>query len=166
MVVNETTQKWLDNNKDRVSGYNKKYRDNHKEIIREYARLYRETHREERKEYLKNFPKDKLKEYQKRWKDNRTPATKERLKLNLRIYARKLTKKRKRLLVDYKGGKCERCGYNKNLAALEFHHIDPKTKEFNMGRNLSRDMDKLKLEVDKCMLLCANCHKEEHNPDY
>lgn len=62
--------------------------------------------------------------------------------------------------IEYKGGKCERCGYNKCRAALEFHHKDPTTKDPRglKAYNLSR----LYAEVDKCLLLCANCHREEH----
>jgi predicted nucleic acid-binding Zn ribbon protein len=70
-------------------------------------------------------------------------------------------------MIEYKGGKCERCGYNKNMAALEFHHVNPEEKEFPLdARRLSNThIDRLKKEVDKCMLLCANCHREIHHPD-
>ena len=64
-------------------------------------------------------------------------------------------------MVDYKGGKCEICGYNKCLEALEFHHKDPNEKDFSIANNF-KSMDKMKTEVDKCLLLCANCHREEH----
>lgn len=75
--------------------------------------------------------------------------------------------KRKLELISYKGGKCEMCGYNSNIAALEFHHIDPNEKEFQLdARHLSNtSLDKLKKEADKCKLLCANCHRTLHNPD-
>ena len=71
-------------------------------------------------------------------------------------------KRLKRRLVDYKGGKCERCGYDKCFAALDFHHLVPGEKDFSLSRGSSLSFDKLKLEVDKCILLCANCHREEH----
>ena len=63
---------------------------------------------------------------------------------------------------------CERCGYNKNLAALEFHHIDPNVKSFAMdGRTFANlSPDKIEKEATKCMLLCSNCHKEIHFPHY
>ena len=75
--------------------------------------------------------------------------------------------KRKLELILYKGGKCEVCGYNHNIAALEFHHINPDTKEFQLDmRHLSNtSLDKLKVESDKCKLLCSNCHRELHNQD-
>lgn len=75
--------------------------------------------------------------------------------------------KRKLELVNYKGGKCEKCGYNKNIAALQFHHINPEEKEIKLDvRRLSAtNIDTLYREVDKCMLLCANCHAETHHQD-
>ncbi len=72
----------------------------------------------------------------------------------------------KKELIKYKGGKCERCGYNKSIYALHFHHIDPSIKDFSISeyfkKNSKIDMDLFKKEVDKCMLVCANCHAELH----
>ena len=71
-------------------------------------------------------------------------------------------KRTKQKLVDYKGGKCEICEYNKSISALEFHHIDPNKKDFQVsGKCWS--FEKLKKEVDKCMLVCSNCHREIHD---
>ena len=60
----------------------------------------------------------------------------------------------------YKGSKCESCGYDKYKGALEFHHKDPKKKDPQGLRKYKRE--KLFAELDKCVLLCANCHREEH----
>ena len=71
----------------------------------------------------------------------------------------------KHKLILYKGGKCEKCGYNKCEGALHFHHLNPKEKEFTVSQiNLNEyfTLEKLYREVDKCVLLCANCHAEEH----
>jgi len=59
---------------------------------------------------------------------------------------------------------CEFCGYNKNWAALDFHHKDPTTKENEVAQMKTHSIEKLKIEIDKCLLLCANCHREVHNP--
>lgn len=70
-----------------------------------------------------------------------------------------------KLQIINKGGKCERCGYNKCEGALQFHHLNPNEKAFALSNiNISKtvDMNKLLKEVDKCILLCANCHAEEH----
>ena len=74
---------------------------------------------------------------------------------------------RKLELIKIMGGECERCGYGKNYAALEFHHVEPNKKEFQLDlRCLSnRKWEVILLEADKCRLLCSNCHAEEHNPD-
>lgn len=58
------------------------------------------------------------------------------------------------------GGKCCLCGYNKNIAALEFHHIDKKTKLHGISDGNCRKLEKDIEEVKKCALVCANCHRE------
>lgn len=72
---------------------------------------------------------------------------------------RRLSKKK---AVEYLGGKCLKCGYNKCLSALEFHHLDPSKKDPEYY-SLKVNFSKLKSELDKCVLLCANCHREEHD---
>jgi len=73
--------------------------------------------------------------------------------------------KKKRLLVEYKGGKCERCGFQSDIMEVyDFHHINPDEKEFGLaggGKNLS--LEKCKKEVDKCQLVCKNCHAIIHH---
>jgi 5-methylcytosine-specific restriction endonuclease McrA len=73
-----------------------------------------------------------------------------------------LWRKRTKLkLVESKGGKCQICGYNKSINALHFHHLDPNEKDFTIsGKSVS--FEKLKKEVDKCVLVCSNCHSEIH----
>ncbi len=74
--------------------------------------------------------------------------------------------KRKLELIKFHGGKCEICGYDKNISALEFHHINSVDKKFQLDmRHLSNtSLDELYAESCKCQLLCANCHREIHNP--
>ena len=67
------------------------------------------------------------------------------------------------MLIAYKGGKCERCGYDKSSRALEFHHLNPSEKDFGISKVLTRSIQSLKEEVDKCILLCSNCHAEIHD---
>jgi len=61
------------------------------------------------------------------------------------------------------GGKCIRCGYNKCVDALEFHHKDPSVKEFKLGSGNTLSWKEYKSEALKCMLVCSNCHKEIHS---
>ncbi len=69
----------------------------------------------------------------------------------------------KALCIDYKGGKCILCGYCKCDSALEFHHIDPTKKDFSISNSNKRELTEgIKQELDKCVLLCANCHREVH----
>lgn len=77
-------------------------------------------------------------------------------------HIKKYRKQRKKDLVNYKGGKCIICGYDKCDRALDFHHIDESTKSFSISQNLCRKMKVLKEEVDKCILVCSNCHMEIH----
>lgn len=65
--------------------------------------------------------------------------------------------------VEHKGGKCALCGYDKCAQALHFHHLDPATKAFGLSsQGLTRSWTTVKTELDKCILLCANCHAEVH----
>jgi len=76
--------------------------------------------------------------------------------------------KRKTALVLRFGGKCSVCGYCKNSSALSFHHISPKDKSFALDlRSLSnRKQTMIDSEVDKCILICMNCHAELHNSQH
>ena len=72
----------------------------------------------------------------------------------------------KKWALEYKGNKCEICGYNKCSEALDFHHLDPQEKDFNLSnRNLILDWQVIKKELDKCQLVCANCHREIHSKE-
>lgn len=70
---------------------------------------------------------------------------------------------KKILALQKKGVGCNRCGYNKNMAALHFHHIDSK-RELKYGSTITYlGMDDMFEEIKKCEVLCSNCHQEEHN---
>lgn len=62
--------------------------------------------------------------------------------------------------VAYLGGRCRGCGYQKSLAALEFHHRDPREKDFEISSKMS--WAAIEPELQKCILLCKNCHAETH----
>jgi transposase len=67
----------------------------------------------------------------------------------------------KRILVQEAGGACRLCGYDRCIAALEFHHVVPADKRFSMSaRGLARSIARARAEARKCVLLCANCHAE------
>ena len=73
----------------------------------------------------------------------------------------KRRRKIKEFAVAYKGGRCQVCRYNKSIWALDLHHIDPRTKAFGIAeKGYSRSWEAVKKEADKCVLVCANCHRE------
>jgi hypothetical protein len=67
----------------------------------------------------------------------------------------------RRWVVDRLGGRCKICGYDKCLTALEAHHVDPSIKDFNISDVTS--VERIEVELEKCVLLCANCHREVHD---
>ena len=74
-------------------------------------------------------------------------------------------KSRQRLkerLVYVSGGKCQCCGYDKCIQALEFHHLNPEEKDFAIAANANIGWNTAKAEIQKCILVCANCHREIH----
>ena len=81
-------------------------------------------------------------------------------------FAKATSKRRNRLkkqMVQYKGGCCQVCGYSMCLNALDFHHIDPSIKSFNLSKDkLYRSWKLILKELDKCVMVCANCHREIH----
>lgn len=75
----------------------------------------------------------------------------------------KRRRKLREMAVDYGGGQCKICGYNKCARALSFHHRDPEQKDFGISAGgLTRSWEKIQNELDKCILVCANCHMEIH----
>ena len=105
------------------------------------------TDKEKRREYRR--------EYMRKWY--------EKNKSKHIAYVRNRDKKIKLWLKDYKKTlKCEICEEN-HPACLDFHHINPAEKKFSIGR--MKDFMSLRLlkeEIDKCRILCANCHRKEH----
>ena len=77
-------------------------------------------------------------------------------------YVKNSREKRKRQMVYVMGEKCQLCGYNHSVFALEFHHINPKEKSFSFNKADNMNWLKIEEELKKCILLCANCHREIH----
>ena len=84
-----------------------------------------------------------------------------------RIYmiaaVRKRRKKVRLMAIQYKGGRCSRCGYDTCVEALEFHHLDSAQKDFGISaKGYTRSWERVRAELEKCILVCANCHREIH----
>jgi hypothetical protein len=78
-------------------------------------------------------------------------------------YCVKRWQKRKTMAVEYKGGKCEDCKSTYPDPVFDFHHLDPSQKEFSWNKMRLVSDKKLFKELDKCALLCANCHRMRHH---
>jgi transposase len=71
-------------------------------------------------------------------------------------------------MINYKGGKCNDCGLeliHSHYAVFDFHHLDPKTKDINFNRIKYQKWETIQKEIDKCVLLCSNCHRIRHAED-
>lgn len=75
-------------------------------------------------------------------------------------------RRRKKNLIRVCGEKCCLCGYNKTISALEFHHIHPEMKKFGIASGNCHNLEDDLLEIKKCVLVCANCHREIHDGLY
>ena len=64
--------------------------------------------------------------------------------------------------IEYKGGKCEHCGLIDSPEVYDFHHLDPSKKDFSVGKQ-QKAFETIKKELDKCILLCSNCHRKVHS---
>ena len=153
-------------NKERKKEYNRKWYQKNKERIRKCHRRYsqkwykdmskknKEKKRElAREHYRKN--KEKAKEYSKKYSKN------------VLAPKRKVLKKK---AVDFLGGKCSKCGYNKCMAALDFHHKQKrenhhKENDISVMITALKHWEVIKKELKKCILLCANCHRELHEAE-
>lgn len=115
------------------------------------------------------YSKERRMEYDKEhYKNNRE----KKLKYEREIGTPRRTKRRRELksdLVKYKGGKCEHCNVSYPYDGVyEFHHPDPNKKDYEISLALDRKVpylrsrENLLKEIDKCLMLCANCHRMEH----
>jgi len=123
-------------------GTTPEYYQKNKEKILEYSR----------QKYLEN--PEKYLNYQREYR-----------KKNKNIVLQKTRDKRRQRLVDaieFLGGKCSRCLQTYDPVCYDFHHVDPSKKEFTIGENMLLGKEKLQKEIEKCILLCSNCHRLTH----
>lgn len=83
-------------------------------------------------------------------------------KLSSYQHVKKFRHNKKEKAIAYKGGKCVVCGYVRCQRNLAFHHLDPTNKDFNISTKSAWGFERLKKELDKCILVCHNCHGEIH----
>lgn len=146
------------------SGYSNRCKQCHREYAKQARKTNADTIRADKREYYKKNKKRILEKQ----RGDYAKAVAENPNLNKELYQknkntiRESRRAKKQLLVDSLGGECQRCGYSKCLGALDFHHLDPDTKEFEINSRSNSSFEKCLKEANKCVLLCANCHREEH----
>ena len=132
-------------NREKMMAYRKKYYADNKEAAQAYNKQWRIDNQERIKESGKKY-----------WEAVGLEKLKKR---------RKTIRERKDILVASRGGKCEHCHQSYIYSGVyDFHHKDPTIKEFGIARGLinNKPMEDLLTEVDKCLMLCSNCHRIEH----
>ena len=100
--------------------------------------------------------------YARNWR-TKNPSSDEQRRRN-QDRKKRLRLKKKQDLIKSFGGQCKICGYKKCIHALEFHHKNPKEKDVGISRNIT--FEKMLIEAKKCILVCANCHREIHAKDW
>ena len=137
-------KRWYRENIEKQRIKNKLYYADHKEKLAAQARLYYKANKEEIA-IAKEFKR-------------KAKAVKHQQAKQLRLKARSL------MIFQYKGSKCAHCSLHEpdHLEIYDYHHVDPATKLYMISDVIKGSLDKLMIEVDKCLLLCAHCHRKEH----
>lgn len=134
-------------NAEEKKAYMDEYREKNREVLKEKAKARYELNREKRDAYTRD--------YHDKHRDEHNEAS------NTRKHEHKVK------CITYKGGHCVRCtlGYNgENAAVFHFHHVNPDEKDCNIAA--MRNWEDTLVELDKCIMLCANCHALVHGGKY
>jgi len=97
------------------------------------------------------------------WKDKIKESRQAQCKQCFNAYVKVRWHKRKVEAIKYKGGVCIDCNQMPHPGCMQFHHLDPSEKEFSWNKGRLRAWEAVKRELDKCVLLCANCHAIRHS---
>lgn len=141
-------------NKDKLININREWKAKNKDKVREYSKNYNKRHSHKIKEWGKQHRDSRLATYSKHYQKHKLDRQKNK------IYA-----------ILYKGSKCTICDLsynNENAAVFDFHHLDPYIKDTEISKLLNNVefSETIKLELDKCTLVCSNCHRLIHNSKY
>lgn len=79
-----------------------------------------------------------------------------------REYLKNRRREHKIRVVEYYGNQCHDCKTQYEPCVYDLHHIDPTEKEFGLAQYLDRRWEKIQVELKKCVMLCANCHRKRH----
>jgi transposase len=125
------------------------------ELLKEYYK----THTIEQTSKKFEVSISTVKKYSNKKFINRTEDDRKKANYN---HVKTFRKRTKEKAVEYKGGKCNICNYDRCISALEFHHLEPSKKDFTLSQSMNIAWNKIEEELDKCILVCANCHREIH----
>jgi len=143
----EYNKKWhqlnKEKNKEKKAEYDKKYKEKNKEKISKYRELNKEKTSEYNKKY-RELNREKRREYEREYR------------VENKEHMREQRKEKRAHCIEYLGGKCVKCGTTHNL---QFDHIKRDTKKYTIAGRVRRNFTILKEELDKCQLLCVDCHK-------
>lgn len=121
---------------------------------------------------LSEEKKEKLRQNSRNYYNNNKEARKvahQEWVQNNKDYVRTKQRENKRLrkirAIEYLGGRCNKCGKDWHPAIYEFHHTDPSTKDRDPSKMLQLSWKRITNELDKCVLLCANCHRLTHHEE-
>ena len=128
-----------------------------KEYYAEYYEQNKDAHNAHSIEW-QSKNKDKAKESVKKYQEKNIDKVREWD----RLQKQKQNKERRQFIEEYKSTcSCKKCGDTRSYI-LDFHHINPSEKEFDLGDASKYSISKLKIELEKCITLCRNCHSEFH----
>lgn len=131
-------------------------KDKHKLATERYRKKHMELYADAARRQRIRDP-EKVASYSKKWRD----ANKESV-----LLAQKLKKRQRKLeAIEYLGGACSECLQSFPAAVYEFHHLDPLTKDRDPSKMMLMSRERLFNELDKCVLLCANCHRMVHHKE-
>jgi hypothetical protein len=136
LKARELGKSWVHHSKERILS------DNEKEKRRIYSAKYKAEHPEKTKENMRRWREIHGEEEKRSWQEYR--------------------RNNKKLCIEYLGGKCSVCGGTFHPDVYDFHHRDENEKDVCVARLLTRKFEKITSELDKCVLLCSNCHRLHH----
>ena len=157
-IAVKARQYYLDN-KEQILAYQKKYNTTNREERADKAKKYYQENKEERAAYKKQYYQANREEITAKHRQYHSDN-----KGGILAQARAQRAERSHMLFEYKGGACSHCKLREpdHLEIYDYHHTDPSTKLHGIATILLGSLERLMAEVDKCLLLCAHCHRKEH----
>lgn len=169
MVQTQKQKEWYLANKEKMRQYQKEWYQRHKKEHDEKSRKWAKDHPEETAEYLEKSYNKRRDKMQEEFKEKYYGENSEEFKEHRRQLSRERKHTLKAKFLLELGAKCSICGKEydgENGSVFDFHHLNPEEKEWNPSKLFSKSEDKIREEIQKCTIVCANCHRLIHNSKY